>query len=116
MTMTATEIVPATPAQVGYLTELVMVADDGTVSYQAVNWDGSPFQAITGALTEIDVAASEAGLAIDALVAAVDMPQTAPAFGYYEVDGSLYLWDVTAKDSQPRLRTPGAWARARRCP
>jgi hypothetical protein len=28
----------------------------------------------------------------------------APAFGYYQLNGSLYHWDVTGKDSKPTLR------------
>jgi len=87
----------------GYAKKLV--ADDGTVSYQAVNWDGSPFESITGALVEFSVKAGAVTAAIDKLAAAVDKVQlTAPAFGYYEIDGQLYHWDVTGKDLSPRLR------------
>jgi hypothetical protein len=28
----------------------------------------------------------------------------APAFGYYDIDGTLYHWDVTGKDYKPTLR------------
>ena len=40
----------------------------------------------------------------DAALAVAKQLTELPAFGYYMLDGTLYYWDVTGKDSYPTLR------------
>jgi len=56
---------------------------------------------------------AQPGLAIDVNAPVkVELPRM-PKFGYYEIDGKLYYWDVTGKDSAPVLRrwTAPGWGK-----
>lgn len=128
MTLIKDPAAPATPAQASYLADLVknrdlpdvcekyrLVTTLGTLQKgQASEWitallaapkkGAKPVTLINGTVVG-SLAHAEAKVQAD--VAAEEIAATLtelPAFGYYEIDGTFYYWDVTGKDSVPTLR------------
>lgn len=108
---------PATPAQVSYLTSLVAKHECPTVAEKFAFSQKMGFLAKGAASKLIDEAknspvktAKTAATPVkqdDGAVAMMATPAPAlvmPAFGYYEIDGTIYYWDVTGKDAYPTLR------------
>jgi hypothetical protein len=111
---------PASLAQVNYLTSLIEKRDCPTVAERfafaqsigllhkgaaskmidqalASPMKKTPVKTIDQQVTEHDAALAAA----KTVTAALD---ACPAFGYYEIDGTVYYWDVTGKDIAPQLR------------
>lgn len=111
---------PASQAQVNYLVSLVKDRDNETMCErfkfaQAVGFlaKGAASEMITALLASPKKTAKTASATVGDYIAAsvaTTLPQPvvqlieAPAFGYYEIDGQIYYWDVTGKDSSPTFR------------
>lgn len=109
---------PATLAQVSYLESLIKERECPTVAERYAFAKGfltkgaastliteakaAPKKAVSFAKPiEQQVTEHDAALAASKLV---EKLIELPAFGYYEIDGSFYYWDVTGKDVKPQLR------------
>lgn len=118
MTLIKDPAAPATPAQTSYLADLIknrdlpvveqrynLVTSIGVLTKgQASQWIDqlvkAPKKATATTKTFTPAADPQYGPA-----AVVAQALTAlPAFGYYEIDGTIYHWDVTGKDAKPTLR------------
>jgi hypothetical protein len=129
MTQTTIQIkepkAPATDAQIKYLTGLIAERECPTVAErfafaQGFLTKGAASKLITEAKAApkkpyqttqpkslADWATEKAEQAKQAQAAAEQIAATLtelPAYGYYEIDGSFYYWDVTGKDVKPTLR------------
>ena len=120
MTLIKDPEAPATPAQASYLADLVKNRDLPAVceKYRLVTTvgtlrKGQASEWITALLAAPKKAAPVAAATAPApapkplAVAVEEIAATLteiPAFGYYEIDGTFYYWDVTGKDNKPVLR------------
>jgi hypothetical protein len=132
---------PATPAQISYLTSLVKKHECPTVEEKFRFAQKMGFLAKGAAsdlISQALAAPTKQALATPANIASgltlaeptpvatateVAAELTMPAWGYYDIDGTIYHWGVTAKDSYPTLRKlsivtnydgtkKGKWAKA----
>jgi len=109
---------PATIAQINFLEGLIKERECPTVAERYAFAQGfltkgaastligeakaSPKKTVTFTKpTDQQVAEHDAALAAAAKVAELT---ECPEFGYYEIDGTVYYWDVTGKDLYPQLR------------
>lgn len=116
---------PATDAQIKYLIILIAERECPTVAERFAFAQGfltkgaastligeakaAPKKALTSdTLNKIVVdSLSQVQAGVQAEIAAKELANAlteAPAFGYYEIDGAVYYWDVTGKDIAPQLR------------
>lgn len=106
---------PATPAQISYLTSLVAKHDCPTVAERFAFAQAAGFlkKGTASAMIDEAVKAPKKDVAGPYTAAAVPAVPTTipastltecPAFGYYDIEGTLYYWDVTGKDFYPQLR------------
>ncbi|HEX8321653.1 DUF6011 domain-containing protein [Longimicrobium sp.] len=112
---------PATAAQISFLNDLVVKRDlpdvcekyrfvsrlGGCQKGQASEWItallAAPIKTTqpTAKLIQIPVFT---GAVAQPVIPAAPVLTECPAFGYYEVDGTLFYWDITGKDAYPILR------------
>jgi Family of unknown function (DUF6011) len=113
---------PATPAQINFLKDLVEKRDCPSVAERfafaqttGLLKKGSASKLIDEALkapkkTGAAASVQDWGQAKTVQAAAEQAAEKSvsltdlPAFGYYNLDGTIYFWDVTAKDFSPTLR------------
>lgn len=106
---------PATSAQVSYLTNLIQQQDCPVVAERFAFSQKMGFLskgAASALITEAKAAPKKPyqpkPIVQDdgavAMMAASAPAITMPEFGYYEIDGTFYYWDVTGKDAYPALR------------
>jgi hypothetical protein len=102
---------PASEKQIAFLTSLVKDRECPSVAEkfrfaQAVGFLAKG--AASGLIDEALKAPKKGATAtVAAPAAAPEAPKpalTMPAFGYYEINGTVYYWDVTGKDAYPTLR------------
>lgn len=122
MTQTTIQIkepkAPATDAQIKYLTGLIAERECPTVAErfafaQGFLTKGAASTLITEAkaapkkpyqVKTIDQQVAEHDQALAAAAQIAATLTELPAFGYYQIDGAIYYWDITGKDVKPVLR------------
>jgi Family of unknown function (DUF6011) len=121
MTQTTIQIkepkAPATLAQINFLESLIKERECPTVAERYAFAKGFLTKGAASTLIgEAKAAPKKAPATGTFVVAEIPATQTpkvpaaepvldgCPAFGYYEIDGTLYYWDVTGKDVKPTLR------------
>lgn len=108
---------PATEPQIKFLESLIAERDCPTVAERyafakGFLTKGAASDLIGAAKAAPKKAAPAAGQFVVAQVPLQQVAKAAPApvltecptFGYYEIDGTVYYWDVTGKDIAPQLR------------